>query len=382
VKLVGKIQVEALDDERLTNIERRVVAGAAERIARPTRAPRHGLAFASALLAAGAAGVLGWQLHRTPERAPSTVQRLAIATDDHASRLALDGATVASSPGAVFEVVCGEGRVDIALAHGKLELAVEHRADRVLIVHAGETEVEDVGTRFSVAYDGASHARIEVAEGQVKVTRQRRSELVVAGHAWATDSGPIALAVPPPPAATTGPRPSDDADAGRGARDLSHPVAVDEHRVPPEPAVAPQPPPPTRRAPPPPRPRPAPPHDDLHARLASHAPELVIDLPLADYPIRAANETHLDAHANLLFSWAVKAYQGAAKDARLYDLADHVLDGLVAKRAGTRYVDALWLRLRIRCRRGYDDRCRDTARDYIAANGPLNDLAQDILSAP
>ncbi len=377
MKLAGKISVEQLGEERLTNIERAIVAGAAERMAMPERASRHYFAFAATAFAAAAAGVIGWQLHREPAIAPPAAQQVAVATDPQHATLSLGDATVASSAGAQYEITRSDGRVEIALAKGRLELAVEHHVGRVLVVRAGDTEVEDVGTKFSVDYDGASHARVEVTEGEVKVTRHQQSQHVAAGSAWTTSDGVVAIADLPKPAAAAA-TPHDDIEI-----DAKPPEVLHEHHaaVPAEPAPAPAKHAPVAATAAPVHAEKAPPADPLRARIASHAPELVIDLPIEDYPMRAANENDLDQHANLLFSWAVKAYQSAAKDPKLYDLADHVLDGLVAKRAGTRYVDALWLRLRIRCRHGYDDRCHDTARDYIAANGPLSDIAQDILSA-
>jgi hypothetical protein len=50
--LKGRIPVEQLDDERLTNIERRIVAGAADAAlhSAPMRAPRFRLAMAFALV--------------------------------------------------------------------------------------------------------------------------------------------------------------------------------------------------------------------------------------------------------------------------------------------------------------------------------------------
>ena len=48
MKLVGRIPVEPLDDERLTNLERRIVLGAT---AQPVRASRRWVGFAAAATA-------------------------------------------------------------------------------------------------------------------------------------------------------------------------------------------------------------------------------------------------------------------------------------------------------------------------------------------
>ena len=51
MKLVGKVPVETLDEERLTNIERRLVVAVSEMTQHPMRAPRRLLAFAGVGLA-------------------------------------------------------------------------------------------------------------------------------------------------------------------------------------------------------------------------------------------------------------------------------------------------------------------------------------------
>ncbi|HEY0991793.1 MAG TPA: hypothetical protein VGD80_32290, partial [Kofleriaceae bacterium] len=68
MKLAGRVPVEPLDEERLTNIERRVVAGAVDSAIRrqDLRAPRRHAAQAFAAIALVAAGVVGWLLHTQP----------------------------------------------------------------------------------------------------------------------------------------------------------------------------------------------------------------------------------------------------------------------------------------------------------------------------
>ena len=61
MKLVGRVPVEPLDDERMTHIERRIVTGAAD-AAVPARAPRRHVGFAMAAMAAVITGVIGWGL--------------------------------------------------------------------------------------------------------------------------------------------------------------------------------------------------------------------------------------------------------------------------------------------------------------------------------
>src|SRR2546430_415504 len=73
VKIV--VPVEQLDEERLVNIERRIVLGA--RIGE-ARSARRSLAFAAAAVCALAGGVIGWQLHRTDVPAPVPAPAIAM----------------------------------------------------------------------------------------------------------------------------------------------------------------------------------------------------------------------------------------------------------------------------------------------------------------
>src|SRR5439155_10784047 len=145
-------------DERLVNIERRIVTGA--RIGE-ARAPRRYLAFAAAAVAAMAGGVIGWQLHRT--EIPAAVPAPAIAM--HGATMDLGDATVTGGELHVARI----GRdIVIDLARGKTELSVTHDPRRTFIVRAGDTEVEDGGPKFSVDYDGGSRGDVRVTEGRVE----------------------------------------------------------------------------------------------------------------------------------------------------------------------------------------------------------------------
>ena len=66
MKLRDRIKVEPLDEERLTNIERRLVVGVSELSITPKRAPRGFVLATSGLLAVAAAALLGWKLHVVP----------------------------------------------------------------------------------------------------------------------------------------------------------------------------------------------------------------------------------------------------------------------------------------------------------------------------
>jgi len=199
VKLVGRVPVEPLDDERLTNIERRVVAGASDAAARPSglRAPRRYLGFAAAAMAAMTAGVIGWKLRGGPAQAPVVADApIKISTEATGSSLAIGDATITSDPSTVFAVTRPDGGVLVDLSRGKVELEVAKRGNRPpLVVRAGDTDVIVVGTHFSVDYgDGTGEVDVRVTEGVVKVVRHHQEARVAMGQAWETERGVIALA--------------------------------------------------------------------------------------------------------------------------------------------------------------------------------------------
>jgi len=221
VKLVGRVPVEQLDDERMTNIERRIVAGAAEAAARPapSRAPWRLLAFAGAAIAAMAAGVIGWKLRGAPDVVePTAEQRVAISTAATGGTLSIGDATIQSDPGAVYVVTRPEGGVLVELSKGRVELEVAKRDNRPpLVVRAGDTDVIVVGTRFSVDYgDGTGVADVRVTEGVVKVVRHHQEVRVAANQAWEPARGVIAIADAKPVTRVTSAEPDG---AAPGARD-------------------------------------------------------------------------------------------------------------------------------------------------------------------
>lgn len=199
MKLVGRVPVEPLDDERMTNIERRIVAGAADAAARPapSRTPWRLVAFAGAAMAAMAAGVIGWKLRGAPEQAqPAVDPRVAVSTDAAGGTLSIGDATIESTPGSVYVVTRPEGGVLVELSRGRVELEVGKRGNRPpLVVRAGDTDVIVVGTHFSVDYgDGTGDADVRVTEGVVRVVRHHQEVRVAANQAWEPARGVIALA--------------------------------------------------------------------------------------------------------------------------------------------------------------------------------------------
>ncbi|HSN25011.1 MAG TPA: FecR domain-containing protein, partial [Kofleriaceae bacterium] len=197
--LRDRIPVEHLDDERLTNIERKLVVQVSEMAAPPARAPRRLLAFAGIAFAVGAAAGIGWKLHQpeAPVVQPEIAQTFAIEAKGERQSVELGDATIASAPDTRVAVSHTSHETIITMTRGTLDLSVVHRADRRFVIRAGDTEIEDVGTVFSVSYDGTSHVGVRVTEGEVAVTRQRMRERVSAGHEWSSDGGVVVAAEAP-----------------------------------------------------------------------------------------------------------------------------------------------------------------------------------------
>lgn len=187
MKLVGKVPVEPLDDARLTNIERNLVVHVSEMSQhRTVGAPRRWLAFAGVAAAVALAGFIGWKLHRDPALPPAPAQQLAMKD----GVLDLGDAQIT---GKDFEVTRTAARTDIVMRPGRIELHVDHQPGRLFVVKAGDVEIEDVGTRFSVDFDG-KHVDVRVTEGEVKVKHAGKELTVKAGDAWDIEIGPITIA--------------------------------------------------------------------------------------------------------------------------------------------------------------------------------------------
>jgi len=198
VKLVGRVPVEPLDDERWTNIERRIVAGAADAAGTHHRESRFSFArlvAATAVVAIGA-GLVGWKLHAPGAPAHVAEAPLRVQTDAVASTIDIGDAKITSDPSTRFEVTRPDGGVLVSMTRGKVDLQVGKRGDRPpLVVHAGDTDVVVVGTQFSVDFgDGSGHVDVRVTEGVVKVVRQQREDRVAAGEAWLTEKGKLTIA--------------------------------------------------------------------------------------------------------------------------------------------------------------------------------------------
>ncbi len=197
--LRGRIPVKPLDDERLTNIERRIVSGADATVARPLRAPRFGLASGMAFAAVFAvgAGFAGWQLRGGRTTAPVVAELpVHVRTDAERSSLDIGDAVLTTDAATELTITRPNGGVLVTMKRGKVELDVGKRGDRApLVVAAGDTQVIVVGTRFSVDYgDGTGVAEVRVTEGVVRIERHQQEVRVTANQAWTAKRGVIALA--------------------------------------------------------------------------------------------------------------------------------------------------------------------------------------------
>jgi hypothetical protein len=192
MKLIGKVPVEPLDDERLTNIERNLVVAVSDMRA-PAPTTRRALAFAAVAMAIALAGFAGWKLRKAPAT-ETTPQSLVMKSDAKGAMLDLGDAQLASMPGTEVRIDRSPSRTSIEMTGGALSLTVEHKPGRLLVVRAGDTEIEDVGTQFSVSFDGKSHVEVRVTEGEVKVRRAGKDFAVTAMNAWTTELGTTTIA--------------------------------------------------------------------------------------------------------------------------------------------------------------------------------------------
>jgi hypothetical protein len=411
VKLTGRIPVEPLDDERLTRIERRIVAGAAELAAAPRARPRPStaLAFAAAAALAIGAGAIGWTLRGgRPAPAELAAAPVEVRADDQRTTLDLGDARIQSDPSTRFTVTRPAGGVLIAMARGKVALEVGKRGERPpLVVRAGDTEVVVVGTRFSVDYgDGSGEVDVRVTEGAVRVVRHQQETRIAAGQAWTSSRGLVAL---DEPARVTGGPGGDPAGAARGDARIdpsSRDVAIDMSEAPEvlrdRAAAAPG----SRgatsggsaagprgaagsRASTDPAGRARPfrdprdPMSDLKAAIRAQPVLPALDVAEPD-PLKAMAEYRAVMTREKGPTEAHAFYSMALVQALKLGRTDDALATLAAfkRRAQTSeyFVPALWLEVRVRCLRSIDAGCREAAEGYLrsAPDGPAHHVAEKI----
>lgn len=387
MNLHGKVPVEHLDDERLTNIERKLVVAVSEMRAPEPRVSRRLLAFAGAAMAVALAGVVGYKLRGTSDAPVETAsvasevpQRLAINTDS-GNTIDLGDAVLASAPHSDLVVERTRQRVVIQMTRGMIDMQVTHDPNRVLVVRAGDTEIEDIGTRFTVDYDGKTHVEVRVTEGEVKVKRAGQHTDVGAGFAWTAERGKLTIAAldaaasvvasAEPPVAQTpvqppvGPGPTvqpvapitaPDAGSNAGSAAGSGSAA------------------PVRKA------------GKSNARVALEklAYEEPLDVGTKDFNTAIAKYLDLavsmgDAQDKtaVLYSMAVVQHRAHQDKAALYTLS-----GVIKRQGGKAYKAALWLNVRIECMQRFDDECRQAADLYLrkVPDGVAAGVAQTILT--
>jgi len=194
VTLRDRIPVEPLAEDRLVQLERRVVAAASAAGPAGHRDARRLGWRVAAVTAAVAAGLVGWIARGGSVDGAEPAAIVASTAPDRAV-LDVGDARIASEPGAAFTLTRPAGGVLVAMTRGKIDLAVSKRGDRPpLIVRAGATDVIVVGTRFTVAFDDATgDVEVRVLEGVVRVVRRDQEARIVAGQAWQTRRGAVAI---------------------------------------------------------------------------------------------------------------------------------------------------------------------------------------------
>lgn len=386
MNLQGKVPVEQLDDERLTNIERKLVVAVSDMRAPAERAPRRLLAFAGMAMAVMIAGLVGWKLRGTPATEPvvEVPQRLAINTDT-SNTVKLDDAVLMSGPKSDLVVERTRGRVVIVMTRGTIDMQVKHDPNRLLEVHAGDTVIEDIGTRFSVEYDGTSHIEVRVTEGEVKVKRAGQHVDVAAGFAWTAERGKLTIAaldaatttvvataqpvqsdkpvqtanptvssVPNPHVTPTAPEAGSAAGNGSGEGSGSATVVRKPGKS--------------------------------NARVALDKLAIMEPLDVGTKDFNTAIAKYLDLAVSMgdaqdktevLYSMAVVQHRARQDRAALYTLS-----GVIKRQGGKAYKAALWLNVRIECMQRFDDECRQAADLYLrkVPDGVAAGVAQTILT--
>lgn len=362
--LRDRIKVEQLDEERVTNIERRLVVAVSNLSIPPAKRPAWGLAFAGAAVAA-MLGIVGWKLAtRQAEYVVMPPQLVAAVEPATPIRLSLDrsSASVANATITGTSALEITGHTVIEMQKGALDFDVVHDPSRTLIIHAGDTVIEDIGTKFHVDYDG-THVAVRVTEGEIEVTRAAKSERVLAGQAWSSQAV-VAIAEParvPPPVTP------------RRVVPPPHHAGVSvapEHPLPPVAAVDPF----------------------VELRTAIRKVPLAF-APAIDGHNDAAGEiarlkkiayspTTLGPEASrAMYQIAVLLYRPLGQDLE----AQRTLDVFVRRfHAGPERDAAMWLRVRLACEKALDETCRRAAYSYQheVASGEGFDVAVRITNAP
>ncbi|QKS01682.1 DUF4880 domain-containing protein [Sphingomonas sp. CL5.1] len=153
-----------------------VAANDDEDFAAPARRHRwRGVAIAASVLAATVVGTIGVIQQRGGGGTP-----LEVVANAPRSLMLADGTRIAMASGA--RVMLGGDRRSAAVESGRVTFRVTHDAGRPFTVRAGDWEIEDVGTIFSVMR-GARGVDVGVSEGSVLFDPQNNRIALNAGEA-------------------------------------------------------------------------------------------------------------------------------------------------------------------------------------------------------
>ena len=336
---VDRIHIEApATDARRDRVERDVfaqlsairAADRADAIAPRERLPRSRLAIwlpAAACLAAAAIAivvVVGRDERPVEIAGPSLVETPV----GGSSRFTVGDAVVQAGSDTSVSVSTSDAGVMLVLGRGTIDCNVEPRNGRPPFrVHAGDVDVEVVGTRFAVTRVG-SGARVDVTRGKVRVRSAAGERLLTPGQSWTpaaiTATAAQTAPAPEPPSATVPPQPTIE---------------------PPEPVA----------------PRPQPPREPT--RREAFAQAQLLESKDVQKAARAYRSI-----ANGSDSWAALSLYSLA-ELQAGDDAKQALRSLdeLARRfpKGANAEDASWLRVDVLQRSGRQDEARAAAESYL-----------------
>jgi transmembrane sensor len=149
--------------------------------------------FALVAAAASLALLIGVVMSRRSSGGP-TLAGTVLDTERSESLTFLDGTRVTLHPVTRVRWDRAEARrVELTLERGEIELDVAHLPARAFVIHAGDFDVVDKGTRFVVALV-EGQTQVSVLEGSVEVQRRGTRELATvlgAGETWMSAAPPL-----------------------------------------------------------------------------------------------------------------------------------------------------------------------------------------------
>jgi hypothetical protein len=192
---VGPPSVEPLSDAAWSRIERgvwsRIEPAPAEPA--PVRARRWWIAVVPAAAALALAAVA---IGIRPPPAPGPDEPSRVVSGAAGSAVSFGDIHIELDAETALVMARGAGSPTIALERGAAWFAVAPRAQRpAVIVHAGDTAVRVIGTRFRVARSG-EHSTVDVEHGVVEIEFRGHAQAVGAGQHWSSEAPDQASANP------------------------------------------------------------------------------------------------------------------------------------------------------------------------------------------